>query len=47
MAQSIAELVALKHDGDNKFRSRHNPVKMGNAADIAYGETLSMALEQT
>jgi hypothetical protein len=37
MAQSVVELVAFDRIGPDAYETRHNPVRMGNAADIAYG----------
>lgn len=37
MAQSVLDLVAFDTLGPNLYETRCNPVRMGNAADIAYG----------
>lgn len=45
MASTITELVSVRQITPNLFESVHNPEKMGNMADVAYGgNTLAVAV---
>lgn len=45
MASTIAEFVSVRQTGPKHFESIHNPEKMGNMADLAYGgNTLAVAV---